>query len=1258
MSESTGKNIFLSYGHDEFADFAGRLKNDLTASGYNVWFDQNHLKAGRDWESYIEEGLNLACADKGRFLLLMTPHSVRRPNGYCLNELARALERGLPVLPVMLVSCEPPLSICRLQWLDMRNCVPVGQREELYQAALDRLKEALERPDLDFQGVQANLINALQPLNFDAEIRPHLQRFIGREWVFERIDSWLASDDGPKVLWITGRPGFGKTALAAWYCYHRREVAAMHFCRFGHTEKADPRRAVMSIAYQLSSQYPDYQTRLNSLDLAALANTANAATLFDVLIVQQLPTTSPHPERKALIVIDGLDEATANHANPLAKLIASEFARVPNWLRLLVTSRPEPEIKNALQAFTPYVLDKQPEDNQKDLKRFIVQEYSPFARSHELPDHVVTEILKRSEGIFLYLEWVRSELAAGRLSLGQIESFPQGLGEVYVQFFARQFPSENDFHSRIRPVLEAVVAAREALAPDFLAQLFGWSVYDKKKILVDLGSLFVDMIGQVQPFHRSLVEWLTDESDDKAGPYFVSKPEGECRLAEAGWKDYEADPAHVPIYFLKHLASHLAAAGRQPDLARLLLDFTWIRAKLDATDIYSLLDDYEFVTPGSLEAGESVEMVQEALRRSANVLGAHKNELPSQVIGRLLAFDQIEIRRLLDQASTCNVNFWLKPLTPNLTPPDSPLMRTCTESAGTISAVTITPDGRTIIYAVDNGTDKNAAVTLKIWRFDEDEPPVEIDISHDIRNDVAESSRVFALALSPDGLMLASAGDDHSVSIWPLDAESNQKPRALVDLPDSVTALEFVGDAAHLMIVYHSGQIQLWDLTAEVPVLSRTIVWKSDFSSSFYDGNQKLAIAPEVNLLFTAPREVFADTLQEYDIETQELIRTYNVTGTTKIAVTPDAKRFVCGLTNLEVWDRTRDASQPAYTLPGHAFMLTGLAITPDGKRIVSAATCELRVWNPEKKSLRPVPMGREVAFVNALAITSEGRYLIAIQGNIMRTWDIGTQQLSGVFELPMNDVTILSTMDNGHVILGSALGVHYYDVASGKMIREISSPTEGSTSAMTPDGTRAVTQSSGKLVIWETSSGQVLLEIESSEDRKFNNGISNQTSTVAFYPDGNRLVTNVGYSLVIWDLLSQERVSTLNGHTYWIDTVAIGLTPEGLRIVSGSRDKTIRIWDPDHPEPLQTLTEHTYTVAGVGILPGGRSGFSCGLDSKLTIWNMLSGQLEATFTADSPLTNVACTSDGKMLIAGDLAGQIHFLDLVSAQGNKSPHTK
>ena len=39
---------------------------------------------------------------RGFVVFLMTPHSARRPDGYCLNELAFALSRRIPIVPVML----------------------------------------------------------------------------------------------------------------------------------------------------------------------------------------------------------------------------------------------------------------------------------------------------------------------------------------------------------------------------------------------------------------------------------------------------------------------------------------------------------------------------------------------------------------------------------------------------------------------------------------------------------------------------------------------------------------------------------------------------------------------------------------------------------------------------------------------------------------------------------------------------------------------------------------------------------------------------------------------------------------------------------------------------------------------------------------------------------------------------------------------------------------------------------------------------
>jgi len=78
-------------GHDEHAVLAERLKRDLKARGHEVWSDVERLKPGGDREAYVEEGLNWVSQEPrcGRVVLLMTPHSVRRPDGYYLNEVMR-----------------------------------------------------------------------------------------------------------------------------------------------------------------------------------------------------------------------------------------------------------------------------------------------------------------------------------------------------------------------------------------------------------------------------------------------------------------------------------------------------------------------------------------------------------------------------------------------------------------------------------------------------------------------------------------------------------------------------------------------------------------------------------------------------------------------------------------------------------------------------------------------------------------------------------------------------------------------------------------------------------------------------------------------------------------------------------------------------------------------------------------------------------------------------------------------------------------
>ena len=58
-------------------------------------------------------------------------------------------------------------------------------------------------------------------------------------------------------------------------------------------------------------------------------------------------------------------------------------------------------------------------------------------------------------------------------------------------------------------------------------------------------------------------------------------------------------------------------------------------------------------------------------------------------------------------------------------------------------------------------------------------------------------------------------------------------------------------------------------------------------------------------------------------------------------------------------------------------------------------------------------------------------------------------------------------------------------------------------------------------------------------------------------------------------------------------------------RIVSGSRDKTLRVWDVNHGLCLQTLRGHTGWVNCVGVLPDGRV-VSGSRDKTLKVWGVI----------------------------------------------------
>ena len=128
---------------------------------------------------------------------------------------------------------------------------------------------------------------------------------------------------------------------------------------------------------------------------------------------------------------------------------------------------------------------------------------------------------------------------------------------------------------------------------------------------------------------------------------------------------------------------------------------------------------------------------------------------------------------------------------------------------------------------------------------------------------------------------------------------------------------------------------------------------------------------------------------------------------------------------------------------------------------------------------------------------------------------------------------------------------------------------------------------------------------------------------SVAFSPDGQRLVSGSDDNTVkIWDTASGGCLQTLQGHSDCVLSVAF--LPDGQRLVSGSHDKTVKIWDTASGGYLQTLQGYSDWVRLVAFSPNGQRLVSGSDDKIVKIWDAASGRCLETLEVDAPISRIS----------------------------------
>jgi WD40 repeat protein len=111
----------------------------------------------------------------------------------------------------------------------------------------------------------------------------------------------------------------------------------------------------------------------------------------------------------------------------------------------------------------------------------------------------------------------------------------------------------------------------------------------------------------------------------------------------------------------------------------------------------------------------------------------------------------------------------------------------------------------------------------------------------------------------------------------------------------------------------------------------------------------------------------------------------------------------------------------------------------------------------------------------------------------------------------------------------------------------------------------------------------------------------------------------------------------------------SVAFSPDGRRIVSGSWDKTVRIWDAETGAQVSApLVGHSGSVTSVAFSPDGRRIVSGSYDETVRIWDAETGaQVSAPLVGHSDeVTSVAFSPDGRRIVSGSDDTTVRVSDL------------
>ncbi|KAG6914915.1 hypothetical protein DXG01_014463 [Tephrocybe rancida] len=236
-----------------------------------------------------------------------------------------------------------------------------------------------------------------------------------RHKILHDISMWADDPTGPRVCWLSGRAGTGKTTIAhtiADKYDSKGRLAATFFLWRSTGDRDEIRKVVPTIAFQIAEKSHLAKEGMERalLKESSLSEHLSQLSGFDYQLSKLLIHAPDHLVGHSLVIIDGLDESVSPER---VEDLIKKLCQMNLPFRFLLVSRPEDYIKSALADVWNHkdiLLRLTVEESRDDVQHIIVTGFLPIwqhqIEAEGLPTwpikQDITALVEKSQGLMVY----------------------------------------------------------------------------------------------------------------------------------------------------------------------------------------------------------------------------------------------------------------------------------------------------------------------------------------------------------------------------------------------------------------------------------------------------------------------------------------------------------------------------------------------------------------------------------------------------------------------------------------------------------------------------------------------------------------------------------------------------------------------------------------------------------------------------------------------------------------------------------------